>query len=115
VRRIGCRHFQGHPSVYHDKPVPRTAAAWIANAFAVGEATGRQLGAFYTSEAIDFGFTRLLTIRGAVAMDRSVVSEIDLKMMKRCVELSKTVRRHGEFPFTSLVCNGAITSIGMLA
>jgi hypothetical protein len=54
VRRIGCRPFQGHPSVYHDKPVPRTVAAWIPNAFAVGEATGRQLGAFYPSQAIDF-------------------------------------------------------------
>jgi tRNA(Arg) A34 adenosine deaminase TadA len=41
-------------------------------------------------------------------MDRSVVSEMDLKMMKRCVELSKTVRRHGEFPLTSLVCNGEV-------
>ncbi len=40
MRRIGCRQFQGHPSVYHDKLVPRTVAARIPNAFAVGEATG---------------------------------------------------------------------------
>jgi hypothetical protein len=125
VPRIGCRKFQGHPSVYHEKPVPRTVPAWIPNGFTVDEATGRQLGAFHPSQrwctkpraqvlltallsrqAINFGFTRLLTIGGATAMGRPVVSEIDLKMMERCVGLSKTVRRHGEFPFTSLVCNG---------
>jgi tRNA(adenine34) deaminase len=41
-------------------------------------------------------------------MDRPVVSETDLKMMERCIELSKTVRRYGEFPFASLVCNGEV-------
>src|SRR5215475_3005870 len=41
-------------------------------------------------------------------MDRPIVSEIDLKMMERCVELSKTAGAHGEFPFASLVCNGEV-------
>jgi tRNA(Arg) A34 adenosine deaminase TadA len=49
-----------------------------------------------------------LAIRGAAAVDRPVVSEIDQKMMERCVELSRTVRRYGEFPFASLVCNGEV-------
>ncbi|HLK84297.1 MAG TPA: nucleoside deaminase [Xanthobacteraceae bacterium] len=39
-------------------------------------------------------------------MDRPIVSDIDLKMMERCVELARTAGRHGEFPFASLVCNG---------
>jgi tRNA(adenine34) deaminase len=41
-------------------------------------------------------------------MDRPIVSEIDLKMMERCVELSRTAGAHGEFPFASLVCNGEV-------
>jgi hypothetical protein len=49
-----------------------------------------------------------LAIRGAAAVDRPVVSEIDLKTMERCVELSRTVRRYGEFPFASLVCKGEV-------
>jgi tRNA(adenine34) deaminase len=47
-------------------------------------------------------------ITGVVAMDRPIVSNIDLKMMERCVELSKTASAHGEFPFASLVCQGAV-------
>jgi len=41
-------------------------------------------------------------------MDRPIVSEIDLKMMERCVELSKTASAHGEFPFASLVSTGKV-------
>ncbi len=41
-------------------------------------------------------------------MDRPIVSEVDLTMMERCVELSKTAAAHGEFPFASLVCNGEV-------
>lgn len=41
-------------------------------------------------------------------MDRPIVSEIDLKMMERCVELAKTAGAHGEFPFASVVCNGEV-------
>ncbi len=41
-------------------------------------------------------------------MDRSIVSKIDLTLMERCIELSKTAGVHGEFPFASLVCNGEI-------
>jgi tRNA(adenine34) deaminase len=41
-------------------------------------------------------------------MDRPIASEIDLKMMERCVELSKTAGTYGEFPFASLVCNGKV-------
>jgi tRNA(adenine34) deaminase len=38
------------------------------------------------------------------AMDRLIVSDIDLKMMERCIELSRTASTHGEFPFASLIC-----------
>jgi tRNA(adenine34) deaminase len=41
-------------------------------------------------------------------MDRPIASKIDLKMMERCIELSKTAGTHGELPFASLVCNGEI-------
>jgi tRNA(adenine34) deaminase len=34
------------------------------------------------------------------------VAAIDLKMMRRCIELSKTAGKQGEFPFASLVCKG---------
>jgi tRNA(adenine34) deaminase len=47
-------------------------------------------------------------------MDRSVVSETDLKTMERCIELSKTVRRYGKFPFASLVCNGEVIVSGAI-
>jgi tRNA(adenine34) deaminase len=39
-------------------------------------------------------------------MDRPIVSDIDLKMMERCVELARTAGKYGEFPFASVVCNG---------
>lgn len=39
-------------------------------------------------------------------MDRPLVSDIDLKMMERCVELARTASKHGEFPFAALVRNG---------
>jgi tRNA(adenine34) deaminase len=41
-------------------------------------------------------------------MDRLIVSEIDLKMMARCIELSKTAGGNREFPFASLVCKGEV-------
>jgi tRNA(adenine34) deaminase len=37
-------------------------------------------------------------------MGQVIVNEIDLKMMARCIELSKTAGAHREFPFASLVC-----------
>jgi tRNA(adenine34) deaminase len=39
-------------------------------------------------------------------MDRPIVSEIELKMMERCVELARTAGKYGEFPFASIACNG---------
>jgi tRNA(adenine34) deaminase len=45
-------------------------------------------------------------IEGVAAMDRPIVSEIDLMMMERCVELARTAGGSGEFPFAALVCNG---------
>jgi tRNA(adenine34) deaminase len=39
-------------------------------------------------------------------MDQPIVSDIDLKMMERCVELAKTAGRYGEFPFATLIRNG---------
>src|SRR5262249_9176148 len=33
-------------------------------------------------------------------------SEIDLKMMRRCIELSATAIKEGEFPFSSLIAEG---------
>jgi tRNA(adenine34) deaminase len=33
-----------------------------------------------------------------------IVNSIDLKMMERCIALSRTASTHGEFPFASLVC-----------
>jgi cytidine/deoxycytidylate deaminase-like protein len=45
-------------------------------------------------------------IEGVAAMDRPIVSEIDLMMMERCVELARTAGGYGEFPFAALVCNG---------
>ena len=41
-------------------------------------------------------------------MDRPIASEIDLKMMERCVELSKTASAYGEFAFASLGCKGEV-------
>jgi tRNA(adenine34) deaminase len=40
-------------------------------------------------------------------MDRPIVTETDLRMMERCVELARTAGKYGDFPFASLVCNGA--------
>jgi tRNA(adenine34) deaminase len=31
---------------------------------------------------------------------------LDLKMMRRCIELSKSAGKEGEFPFASMVCKG---------
>jgi tRNA(adenine34) deaminase len=42
----------------------------------------------------------------AAIMDRLIVSENDLRMMERCIELSRTASTYGEFPFASLVCQG---------
>jgi tRNA(adenine34) deaminase len=42
------------------------------------------------------------------AMDRLIVSDIDLRMMERCIELSRTASPDGEFPFASLVCQGEV-------
>jgi tRNA(adenine34) deaminase len=39
-------------------------------------------------------------------MDQPIVSDIDLKMMERCVELAKTAGKCGEFPFATLIRNG---------
>jgi tRNA(adenine34) deaminase len=41
-------------------------------------------------------------------MYRPIVSQIDLKMMERCIELSKTAGAYGELPFASLVCRGDV-------
>ncbi len=32
--------------------------------------------------------------------------KVDARMMARCVELSRTARKHGEFPFASLIARG---------
>ncbi|MGO9006267.1 MAG: nucleoside deaminase [Beijerinckiaceae bacterium] len=37
-------------------------------------------------------------------MDQLVGQAIDLKMMLRCIELSRTAGKLGEFPFAALVC-----------
>jgi tRNA(adenine34) deaminase len=34
------------------------------------------------------------------------VTAIDLKMMRRCIELSQTAAKLGEFPFASVICKG---------
>src|SRR5947208_3328447 len=39
-------------------------------------------------------------------MDQSATTSIDRKMMTRCIELSRTAGRLGEFPFAALVCVG---------
>ncbi|MBO0757281.1 MAG: nucleoside deaminase, partial [Bradyrhizobiaceae bacterium] len=39
-------------------------------------------------------------------MDRPIVSDIDLKMMERCIDLSRTASTHGELPFASLIGKG---------
>jgi tRNA(adenine34) deaminase len=46
-------------------------------------------------------------------MIRPVVSDVDLAMMKRCINLSKGAGSDGEFPFVSLICNknGVITEV----
>lgn len=41
-------------------------------------------------------------------MDRLIISETDLKMMERCIELSRSAGTHGEFPFASVVCQGEV-------
>lgn len=41
-------------------------------------------------------------------MDRLIVSDFDLKMMERCIELSKTASANRESPFASLVCRGKV-------
>src|SRR5258708_32768018 len=36
-------------------------------------------------------------------MDRAAIEAIDLKMMARCIELSKTAGKEGEFPFACVI------------
>src|SRR6266702_242830 len=36
-------------------------------------------------------------------MDRFMTEAIDFRMMRRCIELSRTATIHGEFPFAALI------------
>ncbi|MBV8791585.1 MAG: nucleoside deaminase [Pseudolabrys sp.] len=38
-------------------------------------------------------------------MDQLVTASIDSEMMRRCIELSRTARAHGEFPFACVICD----------
>src|SRR5438045_2301893 len=45
-------------------------------------------------------------LRSFTEMDQSATTSIDRKMMTRCIELSRTAGRLGEFPFAALVWVG---------
>jgi tRNA(adenine34) deaminase len=36
-------------------------------------------------------------------MDQSLLDDVDLRLMERCIELSRLAAREGEFPFASLI------------
>ena len=46
-----------------------------------------------------------------MALDQKLLDDIDLKMMERCIELSRLATRDGEFPFAAVISkNGEIVT-----